>query len=787
MSIVFNGRKRGLARNRAYLGGTRVYGDEAPPGSFRIVSNNHGNLSLTEGESTSFQVWLSHKPTRPVELRFRVSGEAVVEVSESVIIIEPDDFATRRDVNVSAPDTDQHFAVQHGRLEVYSSTPGTLNTFQTFLTVTNDDVVAPHVATDRDFVALLSGGTTGIVRVRLSSAPTGTVTVIAQANAGCSVLPDNRMFTVGNWDTYQDFTITSATVTEDTDTSVVLKALESGSDSTPKTIAVRVSIDAGAKLVLRGLTLGRLRALEGYDASFTVSLSTEPVGPVVVVMRESSEDIFVDNPVLYFHSLNWNIEQTVVVNTLQDSDGTSDETAAITLTMSGADELDIATVVVDIVDNDVFTPLIVSPTSLVMDESTTRSLSVSLGGRPYGDVTVTLLIPVGVLSSAADRSVSSSDRVLLLTFTPENWDTVQTVTYTAPDVTDGSGSSIRRLFVTASGGGAAELVTVPVQINDTYVPPPRLLTTNEMVGFIEGRSTKFAMRLSARPTGTVTVAVTSDNEGVVIAVEEYLFTVNNWQTLQFIAVLSDTNTRGTVTLTPSGGDTDGNAVQVEVTVYPAGTNAPSIVATPTSVAATEGGEYETINIKLSARPPTEITLRVSENSDSIQLEGGTQALTYSQANWDRNQQVRVRAVEDENSTDSIEIVEVAASAGTVVNAPLNVIVIVVDDDRTPALVLSSNRITVTEGASTSFSVKLSARPSSSVTVSVSENDPDISLNRTSLTFTTANWSASQSIRVAGAQDSDTLDDLGVITLIGSGGGVDTSRVTVNVTILDNDG
>lgn len=65
---------------------------------------------------------------------------------------------------------------------------------------------------------------------------------------------------------------------------------------------------------------------------------------------------------------------------------------------------------------------VLSAYSLTIPEGGTGSYSVALGSQPDGDVVVTLRI------SPSDHLTASAEQ---LTFTPENWDSPQTVTLTA--------------------------------------------------------------------------------------------------------------------------------------------------------------------------------------------------------------------------------------------------------------------------------------------------------------------------------------------------------------------
>ena len=77
-----------------------------------------------------------------------------------------------------------------------------------------------------------------------------------------------------------------------------------------------------------------------------------------------------------------------------------------------------------------------------------------------------------------------------------------------------------------------------------------------------------------------------------------------------------------------------------------------------------------------------------------------------------------------------------------------------------ALVVSADALTVLEGGTKQFTVSLSARPASSVAVTLAKqpgSDPDLSLSTSSLTFTTSNWNQPQAVTVRAALDADQLD------------------------------
>ena len=110
--------------------------------------------------------------------------------------------------------------------------------------------------------------------------------------------------------------------------------------------------------------------------------------------------------------------------------------------------------------------------------------------------------------------------------------------------------------------------------------------------------------------------------------------------------------------------------------------------------------------------------------------------------------------------------------------------VAVTDAGTPGLVGLPRALTVGEEASASYGVALATPPSGDVTVEVSAPE-NLSLDRTTLTFSTANWDQAQTVVVTAAADDDTVDDALVLTHAARGGGYDSARALVRVTVLDN--
>ena len=80
------------------------------------------------------------------------------------------------------------------------------------------------------------------------------------------------------------------------------------------------------------------------------------------------------------------------------------------------------------------------------------------------------------------------------------------------------------------------------------------------------------------------------------------------------------------------------------------------------------------------------------------------------------------------------------------------------DDETAGFTISSISGNTTEaGGTATFTVRLSSQPTANVTIGVSSSDTtEGTVSPSSLTFTSSNWNANQTVTVTGVNDS--LDD-----------------------------
>ena len=423
-----------------------------------------------------------------------------------------------------------------------------------------------------------------------------------------------------------------------------------------------------------------------------------------------------------------------------------------------------------------------------------------------------------------------------MTFTTDNWNTAQTVTVSAAEDADATADADVILTHTASGGDygsvAAKTVTVTITENDTAgltIDPVSLTVT-------EGGAKDYAVRLDSEPAADVTVAITGHAgtdltlSGDTLTDNALTFTTDNWNTAQTVTVTAaeddDAVADGEVTLThtASGGDY-GSVAAKNITVTITENDTAGLTVDSASLTVTEG-RAKNYTVRLDSEPTADVTVAITGHAGTdLTLLGDTlanDALTFTTDNWNTAQTVTVSAAEDADATaDADVILTHTASGGDYGIATAQAVTVTIkeyDEQRVerilitggegdgpasapvpaalpnnatgnvPGVSVSPSEMTVTKGATGTYTVVLNSRPSSAVTISV--NVPagnDISANPLSLTFSTGNWSTPQMVAVSAAEGSGVQDGSAVtITHSPSGGGYDSARAdSVTVAVKDN--
>ncbi|MBF2755284.1 MAG: hypothetical protein ISN29_08520, partial [Gammaproteobacteria bacterium AqS3] len=166
--------------------------------------------------------------------------------------------------------------------------------------------------------------------------------------------------------------------------------------------------------------------------------------------------------------------------------------------------------------------------------------------------------------------------------------------------------------------------------------------------------------------------------------------------------------------------------------------------------------------------------------------GDQNTLTFTATNWNTAQNLTVSTSEDDDSQDESVAISLTARGGGYFDVGASLSLSITDSD---ILVLSTRTLTVEEDDEATFTVKLGSEPTANVEVMLARTDAsstDVTLDKTSLTFTTGNWNVAQTVTVSAADDADAEVDTAMIKLTAAGGGYDNVEGRVSVTVTENE-
>ena len=394
---------------------------------------------------------------------------------------------------------------------------------------------------------------------------------------------------------------------------------------------------------------------------------------------------------------------------------------------------------------------------------------------------------VTVAGAAGDVTVSGSP----LTFTTANYGTEQTVTVSAAEDDDAVTDAVVNLTHTVAGGDYdgmnADGVAVTIRENDTK----GLTITPTALTITEGGSGTYRVKLNSQPSAAVTVTVGGAADDVTVSGSPLTFTTANYGREQTVTVSAaeddDAVTDAVVNLTHTvaGGDYDGvNADGVAVTIRENDTR--GLTITPTALTVTEG-ESGTYRVKLNSQPSAAVTVTVAGATGDVTVAGSP--LTFTTSNYGREQMVTVSAAEDDDAvTDAVVNLTHTVAGGDYQGVNADGVAVTIRENDTKGLTITPTALTITEGESGTYRVKLNTQPTAAVTVTVGGAADDVTVSGSPLTFTTSNYGMEQTVTVSAAEDDDAVTDAVVnLTHTVTGGDYDgTSADGVAVTIREND-
>ena len=696
------------------------------------------------------------------------------------------------------------------RLEIRGSTPG-LKVSSALVTITDNDdrgIVLSKTSLEVD-----EGDSTGqTYTVKLATQPTVevTVTVTGQDQTDLELTglsPTSTLtFSTTTWDDAQTVTVRAGEDADAKNDKVTLTHTGAGGEyeGVAEELAVTVDDDETVSIVLSKTDL----TVEEEDATggtYTVKLSHEPsVEVTVTVTGQDETDLTLSGlsgtDTLTFSTTTWDDAQTVTVKAREDADAKNDK-VTLTHTGAGGEYEGVAEDLAVTVDDDETVSIVLSKTDLTVEEedATGGTYTVKLSHEPSVEVTVTV-----TGQDTTDLTLSGLSGTDTLTFSTTTWDDAQTVTVRAREDTDAANDKVT--LTHAATGGEYEGVSsdLAVTVDDDETVSIVLSKTDLTVEEEDATGGTYTVKLSHEPSVEVTVTVTGqDTTDLTLSglsgTDTLTFSTTTWDDAQTVTVRAGEdadakNDKVTLTHTGAGGEYEGVAEELAVTVDDDETL--GVVISPTALTVQAGGS-NSYTVALGSLPSGDVTVTLSGHEGAVLSLAGIDndnALTFTQDNWHAPQTVSVSAdAEAQSSTITIEhSVASADDPDYAAAAAPDVAVSVLGATDTiqiqVGVATSVQELEVPEGGANTYSMVLSHQPSGDVTVTVNNptDNSEVTATPRTLTFTTENWHAPQTVTVAAVHDGDAADDSATVTHGVADGGYNGVTVPDVAVTVDDD-
>ena len=408
----------------------------------------------------------------------------------------------------------------------------------------------------------------------------------------------------------------------------------------------------------------------------------------------------------------------------------------------------------------------------------------------------TVIIPIVKTDQGGASSDDYSSVPTTVTFT--SGETEQTFTFTAAsDDVDDDDESVRLGFGATLPTGV-NTGTPSEAITDEDLPSVSVSFGQATYTVAEGSSVIVTVTLDADPERTVTIPLTATGQGGASS-EDYsgvqesvtITSSETEQTFTFTAAADSDNDDGEsiklgfgATL-PTGVST-GTPSETTVSITDDDVPSVSVSFEQATYTVAEGSSVQ-VKVTLDADPERTVTIPLTATD-----QGGATASDYSDVpetvtfdDGETEQTFTFTAAADDVDDDSESVKLTFGTLPTdVIAGSIDETTISITDDDTAGVTIDPTELTVDEGSTATYTVALNTEPTADVTITVSgHSGTDVSLDKSTLTFTPANWNVAQTVTLT-AGDVAVTTELALSHAVG--GTREYASVTaddVNVTVL----
>ena len=549
---------------------------------------------------------------------------------------------------------------------------------------------------------------------------------------------------------------------------------------------------------------------EGKETTYTVKLSTsiKPGKEVFIstmavpVDSASGGGITLSKSSLRFDSDGAQVAQPIIITAIQNNLRDHQREVKIKHVLSSTDENFASVVIPDfsvtLVDDDVASLTFDKKELTVTEGGATTDFFVSITAKPFGTVVVALV------TLPSEQLIVTPAQ---LVFAPQDWNSTKKVSVRAVDNSVAEGKTVVRIRpqITAKSDQSYEAINVEaadgthdvlVHVEDNDIPG--LIVAPSTFAITEGETGAFytvQLRTQMQAGTSVSIRLVnscSDPQCGFKAVDEsgshtITFNSSDWMVEKkvFLSYAENDNvewrvgddkiTMGKKTFTVehevTSLDAAYNTLDQFSAFYPytvsvdVSDNDHPGLSHPEDITLTEGGTAYNFPMKLLSIPQKKVAVSLSLSSATTGVILNTTKVEWDPSEWDTSKVVQIRATHD----DSIQLNDFTVKLNIEMTSedllyngfsggPTKEVTITVKDDDVGNLQFlipyKSNKVTVVEGGdSASFQVYLNSKPISNVVVKLVASS-QLTVSPETVTFTSANWAAYQTISVIAIDDTD---------------------------------
>ena len=743
------------------------YGDENHPSvnltfidrdGFGVIVHPN-QLPIPIGEQASYEIRLTSDPNEEVVIVLEPSVTDILEFPDS-IEFSSESWDRVQSVVVAVNEHVRPSELEPITLSHSVSSGAHQGIYIEPVVVTVTEGVIAGVSVNKAEISLSEGESTDI-SMALATAPQERVEVepISSREGLFSFNPETIVFTSDDWKMPQRVSVRAIDneylgILEETITWRTTG--EEHFEDIDPTVTKVVVFDNDSPSIVSDQTM--LSIDEGSSESLRLNLSHPPNDDVLVQFEIDGEGITIDPSELLFTVEDWDTKKAVSVST-NDDDMVSHIVRILACVASGGgyDEANAVEMLVEVVENDRID--VEFGEARYIHEGRSLSYWVSLKSRPATDVNIT--------------PISGNDDVVVVTpgieFQPDDWIVPKYIVLEA-DHDEDSQSEIVELWHEIVGGayGALQLPPLSVDVLDDDEVGVRVKPQN--ITIEEGGKASYGVVLQSPPNASVVINMESSNAEALIVDESIEFSPSDWHIEQQVSVTSPANSIGedtevSITHSISGGgydtiEIDDVVVQIE--------NKEVVEALPSRLSL-KRGELGAYSIKLAHEPAAVLILKPSSSGDGA-LDISPSSVVISPSNWDQPVKFTV-ALNSENTSNpeyqTIEIVHSlrSSNASEVVGFE-NVARVTVTNSEPPERLPIQATIVMESDGSAVVSLTLPSEPTSLVQIISNSLQKQLRFIPADVSFTSRNWSATQSMRVHGNTDRMTLSGTAIKEALG---------------------